>query len=196
MSERGLIEAALFVASGNLSAEKLGKICNIEARRAREIADALVAEFSGRDGGVEVFKAAKEYGMRVKPEYEEGVTQLIPETEMPKAMLKALAMIAYEQPIRQAYLVKIRGNRVYDYVKRLEEIGFIERKEEGHTKLISTTAKFKQYFRINDDKEIVARANEREQDRQAKLQEGPETETPLAVNEGEPGPAQGREATQ
>jgi segregation and condensation protein B len=93
--------------------------------------------------------------MRIKPEYEDNVTPLIPETDMPKGMLKTLAMIAYEQPIKQSYLVKIRGNRVYDYMPKLEQLEFIERKDVGHTKIISTTAKFNKYFRINDAKELV-----------------------------------------
>jgi segregation and condensation protein B len=155
MSERGVVEAALFVASGNLTADKLAKICNLEPKRVREIADDLVREYGQRDGGLEVFKAERAYGMRIKPEYEESVTQLIPETQMPKAMLKTLAMIAYEQPVKQSYIVKIRGNRVYEYMKRLQESGFIERKGEGHTMILSTTPKFRQYFRINDAKELI-----------------------------------------
>jgi segregation and condensation protein B len=156
MSERGVVEAALFVSGSNVTVERLAKICNLDPGLAKEAADALVAEYKQRDGGVEIFKAGKSsYGMRIKPEYEDNVTPLIPETDMPKAMLKTLAMIAYEQPLKQSYLVKIRGNRVYDYMKRLEELEFIERKDEGHTKAITTTAKFNKYFRINDAKEIV-----------------------------------------
>jgi len=180
MSERGVVEAALYVASGNLTAEKLAKICSLEPKRVREIADSLIAEYSQRDGGVEVFKADRAYGMRIKPEYEETVTQLIPETEMPKAMLKTLAMIAYEQPVRQSYLVKIRGNRVYEYMKRLEELGFVERKNEGHTMILTTGSKFKQYFRINDAKELVKKPIlKTEDDLQTRIteEETPETDT-------------------
>jgi segregation and condensation protein B len=79
---------------------------------------------------------------------------------MPKAMLKVLALIAYEQPIKQSYIVKIRGNRVYEYLKRLEDMEFIERLEEGHTRIITTTEKFKRYFRINDAKELVKKPPE------------------------------------
>jgi segregation and condensation protein B len=156
MSDRGTVEAALFVAGKNMTAEKLAKICgSLDVKAVKEFADDLVREYSQRDGGIEVFKAGGAYGMRVKPEYEDNVVQLIPETDMPKAMLKTLAMIAYEQPIKQSYIVKLRGNRVYEYMKRLEESGFIDRKDEGHTKIITTTPKFNQYFRINDAKELV-----------------------------------------
>jgi len=171
MSERGIVEAALFVSGENVSAERLAKICNLDVKKVKELADDLVDEYSKRVGGIEVFKAGKTYGMRIKPDYESIVTPLIPETDMPKAMLKTLAMIAYEQPVRQSYLVKIRGNRVYDYMKRLEELQFIERKDTGHTKIITTTPKFRQYFRINDEKELVKNTRIAEEPEQTKLDE-------------------------
>ena len=156
MSLRGLVEAALFVAQGNLTTEKIASVIGAEDHKTvKEIADSLVAEYKGRDGGIEVFKSGKSYGMRIRAGLEDTVTPLIPETEMPKAMLRTLAMIAYEQPIKQSYIVKIRGNRTYEYLKRLEKDDFIERKEQGHTKIVSTTKKFNKYFRINDAKQLV-----------------------------------------
>ncbi len=156
MTVKATVEAALFVAGTNLTAEKIAKVLGFEdVTPVRDAAEELVAEYKGRDSGVEVYKLGKTYGMRIKPELEEHVTALIPETEMPKAMLRTLALIAYEQPIKQSYVVKIRGNRVYEYLKRLEDAGFIERKDEGHTRVISTTEKFRKYFKINDAKELV-----------------------------------------
>ncbi len=169
MSERGVVEAALFVGGGNITVERLAKVCGLDPKQAKEAADSLVEEYGRREGGVEVFRSGKSYGMRVKPEYEDSVTPLIPETDMPKAMLKTLAMIAYEQPVKQSYIVKLRGNRVYDYMKRLEELEFIERKDEGHTKILTTGPKFNKYFRINDAKELVAMTHAPEEDKQTTL---------------------------
>jgi segregation and condensation protein B len=161
MSIKSTVEAALFVAGANLSVEKMAKVLNIDdVKSVKDAADELVKEYSSRDGGIEVYKQGKTYGMRVKNDLEDHVTALIPETEMPKAMLKVLALIAYEQPIKQSYIVKIRGNRVYEYLKRLEDMEFIERLEEGHTRIITTTEKFKRYFRINDAKELVKKPPE------------------------------------
>lgn len=160
MSLKGLVEAALFVAQGNLSAEKIAKVIgHADVKEVRDVANNLIEEYGKREGGIEVFKTGKTYGMGIKSGLEDSVTQLIPETEMPKAMLKTLAMIAYEQPIKQSYIVKIRGNRVYHYMKRLEEEGFIQRTDVGHTKILSTTEKFTKYFKINDAKEIVKKKN-------------------------------------
>lgn len=161
MSVKATVEAALFVAGTNLSPEKISKVLALEdIKLVKDSCEELVNEYKSRDGGIEIYKLGKTYGMRVKTEFEDNVTSLIPETEMPKAMLKTLALIAYEQPIKQSYIVKIRGNRIYEYLKRLEDAGFIERREEGHTKIISTTEKFKKYFKINDAKELVKKPAE------------------------------------
>ncbi|MFH1403282.1 MAG: SMC-Scp complex subunit ScpB [Candidatus Altiarchaeota archaeon] len=189
-SEKALIEAALFVSGKNLSAEKLAELCGgLEVNAVREIADELVREYSRRDGGIEVFKAGKSYAMRIKPDVEDQVTHLIPETDMPKAMLKTLALIAYEQPLKQSHVVKIRGNRVYVYLKRLEELEFIERRPEGHTKILTTTAKFNKYFRINDSKELVRadiKAQSEEAVREAETEEEEEAaQTKLDAETGE-----------
>ncbi len=161
MSDKGLVEAALFVASSNLSVEKIAKVIgDLDVKGVKDVCDQLVEEYKNRGGGIEVYKSGKTYGMRIKPSYEDIVTALIPETEMPKAMLRTLAMIAYEQPIKQSYIVKIRGNRVYHYLKKLEDDEFIERKDGGHTKILTTTPKFTKYFRINDAKELVKKEEE------------------------------------
>jgi segregation and condensation protein B len=155
MNLKAFAEAALFVSGKSMSAREIARVFGIEDKPVKAALDELVKEYSGRDCGIEVFKTDGKYGMRVKPELEERVLHLVPETDMPKAMLKTLALIAYEQPVKQSYVVKLRGNRVYKYVKRLEELGFIERKPEGHTRLLTTTPKFNQYFKINDAKELV-----------------------------------------
>jgi segregation and condensation protein B len=94
--------------------------------------------------------AGKGYAMRVRPVFEEKVMPLIPETDLPKSVLKTLALIAHEQPIKQTTVVKLRGNRVYHYLHRLEELGFIQGRPDGRTRLLTTTPKFHEYFRLQD----------------------------------------------
>lgn len=153
MSEKALIEAALFVAGGGVSIKELEKITGLEVKAIRDIVEQLQEEYSRRDSGVAVEKTDDGFVMRVKPEYVEKINPLIEETDLPKSMLKTLALIAHEQPIKQTTVVKLRGNRVYHYIHRLEELGFIKSKPEGRTRMLSTTEKFKEYFRISDIKE-------------------------------------------
>ena len=156
MVDKALIEAALFVAGERISLAELAKLSgSLNPAEVKEAVEALISEYSSRGSGIEIFKQGAGYGMRVRQDVEEKVLYLIPETDMPKAMLKCLALIAYEQPIKQSYIVKVRGNRSYYYIKRLEGLEFVESKHVGHTKLLSTTSKFNKYFRINDSKELI-----------------------------------------
>ena len=66
MSERAIVEAALFVAGGNITVERLAKLCNIDPAKVKELADGLVEEYSRRDCGVEVFKAAEIKAARIQ----------------------------------------------------------------------------------------------------------------------------------
>jgi segregation and condensation protein B len=65
--------------------------------------------------------------------------------------LRVLAIIAYHQPIKQSDIVKVIGNRTYEYVKELEERGLIKVEKKSRTKTLSTTPHFEDYFGINKD---------------------------------------------
>jgi len=158
MSEdiRGLIEAALFVAGRNLSIEEIAALCQSgNIGLVRKTIDELSEEYNSRNSGLEIYEYDGNYGMRVRLEVEPSVMYLAPETEIPPAMLKTLALIAYEQPVTQSKLVKERGNRVYKYVKRLREQELIEAKKKGRTRILTVTPKFKEYFQIQDLKDLV-----------------------------------------
>lgn len=154
MSDKSLIEAALFVAGKGMSIEELKKLTGLEASVVKDILEQIQREYSQRDSGMLIDKSEKGYLMRVKPEFEEKILPLIPEADLPKSMLKTLALIAYEQPIKQSNVVKLRGNRVYSYLHRLTELGFLKAKPDGRTKLLTTTDKFKEYFKLHDLKKV------------------------------------------
>ena len=168
MSEKSLIEAALFVSSKGVSLKELAKVTGLEDSVVKDIVEQLQREYSQRDTGLLISKGEEGFLMRIKPELGEQVVHLVPEADLHKAVLKTLAFIAYEQPIKQSNLVKIRGNRVYNYIPRLVEMGFVEAKPEGRTKILSTTKKFHEYFKMDDVKKEVSA---REEPQQARLEE-------------------------
>ncbi|MBN2251746.1 MAG: SMC-Scp complex subunit ScpB [Candidatus Altiarchaeota archaeon] len=158
MSEvvRPLIEAALFISGRSLSVEDIAKICNSgNIGDVRKTLEDLRGEYLGRNSGLEISESGGMYAMRVRRDLEEGIMHLAPETDMPPAVLKTLALIAYEQPITQSSVVKQRGNGAYRYIKRLKEQELIETHKSGRTKIITVTGKFRDYFQIQDLKNIV-----------------------------------------
>jgi segregation and condensation protein B len=66
-----------------------------------------------------------------------------------------LAIIAYKQPIKQSVIVKIRGNKAYDHVKKFIELNLVKKKKVGHTNELSLSDEFYDYFNLQDSKDFL-----------------------------------------
>ena len=157
MSEfKQLIEAGLFVSGRTLGIKDLTEICRSgNMGTIRRVMEELMNEYSERNSAIEIYKSDDRYGMRVKGDLEKKVMHLVPETDMSPAVLKTLALIAYEQPIKQSDIIKARGNKAYRYIRKLKEEEFIESRKSGRTKVLSTTPRFREYFQIEDLRDLV-----------------------------------------
>ena len=151
MSMKGLIEAALFASGRALSLKELAELCESGSMGpVRKAAEELRQEYQGRKAGIEIAVLGESYMVRVAEDYEEKVLPLVPETDMPQPVLKTLALIAYEGPIKQTEVVRIRGSHCYKYIKFLREREFIDSQKEGRTRILKVTPKFREYFKIED----------------------------------------------
>ena len=61
-------------------------------------------------------------------------------------MKRTLAIIIAKQPVKQSTVVKIQGNKAYDYLRALEKRGLIKTEKFGRTRIISLTKNFEEYF--------------------------------------------------
>ncbi len=146
-----LIEAALFASGKPLSVEDLARTCRSGSMGLiRRFVEELSGEYEKRDSGLVIKKTDDGYLMHVKPDLENRIIHLVPETDMPAPILKTLALIAYDQPVKQSDIVKQRGNKSYAYIKFLRQRNLVEGKKEGRTRILTVTSKFKDYFHIED----------------------------------------------
>ncbi|TDA35720.1 MAG: SMC-Scp complex subunit ScpB [Hadesarchaea archaeon] len=100
--------------------------------------------------------------LRLREEYLPKLKGLVRKVRPSRGMLKTLAVIAYEQPIHLSRLARLRGGHVYEHVRQLVSLGFVEARRVGRTKVLKTSKKFASYFGLEDDEELIHR----------KLQEG------------------------
>ena len=56
--------------------------------------------------------------------------------------------------MKQSVLIKIRGNKAYDHVKRFVEMGLVNKKKIGHTSELSLSDSFYDYFNLNSSKKV------------------------------------------
>ncbi len=150
MSDKEIIEAALFAAGGALDASTLGKLIGKSKKHAIPVALELAKEYSSRETGIEVIDLGERYVMQVKPKYTDMVRPLAPK-ELSAPMLRTLSMIAYHQPLIQSDLVDMRGNSAYDHIRELKERGFVEALPHGRTKMLRTTPLFADYFGLESN---------------------------------------------
>jgi segregation and condensation protein B len=150
---RPLTVDELIRASGTNSKEKTVKVLSDLMRKARGAFKAI--EIAQLEDGSYVFQ--------LKPSYTPLVRRFAQRPIIPAAAQKTLTYIAYEQPVTSKRLVQIRGSQVYQHVKELEQMQFIEHENLGRLKVYRTTKKFQEYFGITDinsmKSKLVAEAN-------------------------------------
>ncbi|VVB51334.1 Segregation and condensation protein B [uncultured archaeon] len=154
---KATLEAALFSSAEPITLKEIADLAQLTKPQAVRLLEELKLEYITRQSGIEIISNEDAYSMRVRSDLDGKVSHLITETDMPQAMLKVLAIIAVEEPMIQSALVKLRGNRTYTYLDRLEEMELILRRKKGKTKEIYTTPKFRQYFHIEDPNKLITK---------------------------------------
>jgi len=144
-NKKALIESALFMANEPLSLKELSQLIEDE-KAAKNIIEELKKELTREERGIILIESKDGYQLRVKPEYVPMVRHLTPYQDLNKGLLRVLALVAYKQPITQSEIVKVIGNRAYEYVKSLESRGLIRAVKQSRTKALIATKEFASYF--------------------------------------------------
>ena len=90
--------------------------------------------------------------MDVKPDYTYLINKLATgSAEFSKAEQETLAIIAFKQPIKQSVIIKIRGNKAYNHIKKFKDLDLIKKKKQGHTHELSLSDDFYDYFNVGSE---------------------------------------------
>lgn len=141
------IEAALFIAGRFLSVQELITLTDVNPILLKKILADLQDKY--KDSGVNIIQRENSWKMDVAQDYVDIVNKLATgSSEFSKAEQETLATIAYKQPIKQSVIIKIRGNKAYDHIKKFVDLGLLIKKKVGHTSELSLTEQFYDYFHI------------------------------------------------
>ncbi len=146
MDKKAFVEAALFVSDKPLSLERLCAIVGIEQEEVKQILEQIQIECEQGDRGFELLETPEGFEFRVKSDYRERVARLAPFADLSDGMMRALAIVALKQPVKQSMIVKYQGNKAYGYIEQLEVKGLVKTEKAGRTKLVTTTPDFEKYF--------------------------------------------------
>jgi len=145
--KKALVEAALFVSENPLNLRALSKISGITStRELKQILNQIKKGFDASSRGIELALTPEGYQFQVKDRFLNKVSGLTTYADISKGALRTLSLVALRQPMLQSDVVKIQGNKAYNYIKSLEKKGLIKAEKVSRTRSITTTKEFERYF--------------------------------------------------
>lgn len=143
------VEAALFIAAKFMTLQELIVLTDVNPIMVKELLHSLEKKYSY--GALRLIHRGNSWKMDIAPEYHYMINRLATGAEeFSKAEQETLAVIAYKQPIKQSVVIKIRGNKAYDHIGKFRETGLVSSKKEGHTKILTLSDDFYEYFNVHN----------------------------------------------
>ncbi|MCX6749363.1 MAG: SMC-Scp complex subunit ScpB [Candidatus Pacearchaeota archaeon] len=153
--EFNVVEAILFVSGRFLSMQELISLSNLNPIIITDMLGKLQESYEKIGSALQIVEKNNMWKMDVKPEFSNIVNKLATgSSEFTKAEQETLAIIAFKQPIKQSVIIKIRGNKAYDHIKKFAELELIKKKKQGHTHELTLSDEFYDYFSV-DEKNIA-----------------------------------------
>ncbi|MEK6945287.1 MAG: SMC-Scp complex subunit ScpB [Nanoarchaeota archaeon] len=144
------LEAIFFVSGRFLTMVDLVSLSDLNPIIIRDLIERLKERYETEHSALRIIEKGEMWKMDVKPEYSGVINKLATgSAEFSKAEQETLAIIAYKQPIKQSVIIKIRGNKAYDHVKKFVDLGLLKKKKTGHTNDLSLSDEFYDYFSVS-----------------------------------------------
>jgi segregation and condensation protein B len=146
-----ILEAVFFISGRFLSMPELISLSDLNPIILGDLIERLKDKYNKEDSALEIVEKNGLWKMDVRQEYSNIINKLASgSSEFSKAEQETLAIIAYKQPIKQSVIIKIRGNKAYDHIKKLTDLELIKKKKSGHTHELSLSEDFYDYFSVSE----------------------------------------------
>jgi segregation and condensation protein B len=140
------VEAVLFAVGKEITTERVASLCSLEAKETESLVLELVKDYDQQNNSLKIVQKDNGWKLTVQDEYVPLVSSIVSSTELENSMMQTLAVVAWQYPIVQSEIVKLRGSGAYEHMKALEEQGFIAKERFGRTFKVKLTKKFFEYF--------------------------------------------------
>ena len=147
-----ILEAIFFVSGRFLTMSELVSLSDLNPVIIPELIEKIQEKYNSEDSAIEIIEKSGLWKMDVKPDFTYLINKLATgSAEFSKAEQETLAIIAFKQPIKQSVIVKIRGNKAYEHVKKFADLGLIRKKRAGRSHELSLSEDFYDYFNIGSE---------------------------------------------
>jgi segregation and condensation protein B len=148
-----LLEAILFIAERPVSLVEIKQKLLIDDDEIAQLIALLGQNLKSRNSFIELISS--EQGQAIEMRINEGIKKELDafrtKKSLSKDLMKTLAYIALEQPLKYGDLKKIRGQKTREHVEALEKEGYIKQEPSGKTSVLTTTLYFASVFNIDPD---------------------------------------------
>jgi segregation and condensation protein B len=155
-SLRDQVEAALFASRTPLTSRDLMRLLDEGPEPVELALSELRQVYGDREGALEIRQEGGGWIMGLRPQFYGTVRELIP-VPCRDAILATLTHIAREQPVAQSTIVTLRGQKAYNHIHDLVELGWVTKKRAGNTYILRTTKKFSEVFHCAEDPAEIRR---------------------------------------
>ncbi len=146
-----LLEAIFFISGRFLTIPELVSLSDLSPAIIPGIIEKIRERYD-ENSAIEIVEKNNMWKMDVKPNYVYLINKLATgSAEFSKAEQETLAIIAFKQPIKQSVIIKIRGNKAYDHIKKFSDLSLIRKKKLGHTYELSLSDDFYDYFNVSSE---------------------------------------------
>jgi len=159
---RAVIEGLLFAAGDEgLHPRELAEILEVDVQTVLDTVRRMQEEWKEAGRGLQIVEVAKVFQLTTLPEfapYFERMARSPNRSQLSRAALETLAIIAYRQPITRAEIEEIRGVKCDKTIQSLQRKGLV--KEVGRAEgvgrpiLYGTTREFLEYFGLKHIEEL------------------------------------------
>lgn len=149
------VEAVLFAAGRAVSLSEMESLLSVNTPGlVKEAISELKQGYSERDSPILLIDEGDGWKLTVKEKFLPIVHRVNPHTELSKAVMETLAVVAWKQPILQSEVIRIRTNKAYDHIKELATLGFLIKEREGRSYSLKVTQKFMEYFDLPNQEAV------------------------------------------
>lgn len=158
-----LLEAVFFVSGRFLKMQEIISLTDLNPILIQHLIEKLKEKYNRENSALEIVEKNDMWKMDVRQEYNHIINKLATgSAEFSKAEQETLALVAFKQPIKQSVVIKIRGNKAYDHLKKFAELGLIKKKKMGHTHELSLSEEFYDYFNLSETENPFEKKQEEE----------------------------------
>ena len=119
------VEAVLFASGKAMEEGHIKELTGLKPKETRAALEALREAYAHRETALFVWNEGTRWKINVKEAHVELVRTLAAETELARAVLETLAVIAYRTPVLQSEIIQTRGEGAYAHINELVEKGFV-----------------------------------------------------------------------